>query len=84
VLRSGRRLAKYLFCHDCLGALDRLCFAGFVLGFFTSGIRTASAIFLSIMLIHLAGFVSMRSLGETDNGAVLVIGTLISLSVKIS
>lgn len=33
----------------------------------------ASATFLSVMLIPLAGFVSMHSLGETDNGAALAI-----------
>lgn len=33
------------------------------------------AIFMAIMLVPIAGFISMRSLGETDNGAALAIGT---------
>jgi hypothetical protein len=63
--------------------LDQLCSVGFVLGSLLVAFEQlvpASATFLSVMLTPLAGFVSMRSLGETDNGAALAIGTLISLS----
>lgn len=46
-----------------------------VLGFFQKFV-TVLATIVAIIIIPLAGFVSMRSLGQTDNGASLAIGTL--------
>lgn len=46
------------------------------LGFFRN-LTSPLATLVALLLVPLAGFISMRSLGETDNGAVLALGTLI-------